>query len=83
MDQKKTLKITGMSCASCAARIEKVLNKQEGVKRATVNFTLEQATIEYDDQLVREQQLHEIIRRLGFNVIGASPPGGWSSISKG
>ncbi|NLW59176.1 MAG: copper-translocating P-type ATPase [Firmicutes bacterium] len=75
MDQKKTLKITGMSCASCAARIEKVLNKQEGVKRATVNFALEQATIEYDDQLVREQQLHEIIRRLGFNVIGAEPAG--------
>ena len=75
MDQKKTLKITGMSCASCAARIEKVLNKQEGVKQATVNFAIEQATIEYNDQLVSEQQLHEVIQRLGFNVIAEDPAG--------
>lgn len=75
MDRKKTLKITGMSCAACAARIEKVLSKQEGVKEAVVNFALEQATIEYDDQLVSVEQLHGVIQRLGFNVIEEEPTG--------
>ncbi|MEJ7442946.1 cation transporter, partial [Staphylococcus warneri] len=41
------LTISGMTCAACSNRIEKVLNKTTGVKQATVNLTTEQATIDY------------------------------------
>ncbi len=41
------LPITGMTCASCANRIERKLNKLDGVN-ATVNYATEKATVEYD-----------------------------------
>ena len=51
------LDLEGMTCASCVARIERKLNKLEGVE-ATVNFATEQATVRHDpsvtvDELVR------------------------------
>ena len=82
MDKKKTFKITGMSCASCAARLEKGLNKQEGVKKASVNFALEQATVEYDDQRVRENNLTKP-SKTRFEVIPEQPAGKWFLILKG
>ena len=53
MVQKESFKISGMSCAACAARIEKGLNKLEGVNSANVNFAMEKATVEFDDKLVK------------------------------
>ena len=44
------LPITGMTCASCANRIERKLNKLEGVS-ATVNYATEKATVDYDPDL--------------------------------
>src|SRR5262245_3396155 len=48
------LDLEGMTCASCAARIEKKLNKIDGVE-ATVNFVTEQATVHRDSQVTVEQ----------------------------
>jgi P-type Cu+ transporter len=69
MGEKKhvTLHITGMTCAACSSRIEKVLNKMDGVK-ANVNLAMEKATIEYDPT---KQSLHDIqakIEKLGYGV---------------
>ena len=47
MTQSVDLDITGMTCASCANRIERKLNKLDGV-RATVNYATERATVEFD-----------------------------------
>jgi len=69
MKNKETIKIAGMSCAACAARIEKGLKKLEGVNTATVNLAMEQATVEYDDKLIKPQQLKELINKLGYEVI--------------
>ena len=49
MAKKESLKVAGMSCAACAARIEKGLNRLEGVESANVNLALERVDIEYDD----------------------------------
>jgi Cu+-exporting ATPase len=49
-----TLDVGGMTCASCAARIEKRLNKIDGV-HATVNFATEQASIDFGDDVTRDQ----------------------------
>ncbi len=72
MERKESLKITGMSCAACAARIEKGLNKLDGVKQANVNFAVEKVTVEYDDTLIHSAKFQEVIEKLGYGVIKES-----------
>jgi len=69
MVNKEIIKISGMSCAACASRIEKGLNKLEGVDSANVNLAMERATVEYDDKLVQPQNFDELINKLGYSVI--------------
>ena len=68
MDKKETFKIDGMSCAACALKIEKNLNKLPGVKQANINLALEKATVEYDAQLVNEEKLTEAVKKLGYSA---------------
>ncbi|MCZ7358583.1 MAG: heavy metal translocating P-type ATPase, partial [Candidatus Methanoperedens sp.] len=65
---KASFKITGMTCASCAANIEKALNKKDGVKNASVNFSFEKASVEYDSGIVSQSELEEVITSLGYGV---------------
>ena len=48
LTEKADLDVFGMTCAACSNRVEKVLNKQEGVQSATVNLTTETASVEYN-----------------------------------
>ncbi|WP_053217344.1 heavy metal translocating P-type ATPase [Virgibacillus senegalensis] len=66
--EKADLDVFGMTCAACSNRIEKVLNKQEGVSQAAVNLTTESATIEYNPVLVNPNTLIEKIRKLGYDA---------------
>ncbi|MBE3598602.1 MAG: copper-translocating P-type ATPase [Limnochordaceae bacterium] len=68
MERKATIDIGGMTCATCAARIEKRLNKTGGVKGATVNFALEKAVVEFDPEQVRAPELVEAVHSLGYQV---------------
>jgi len=63
-----SLKIAGMSCASCAATIEKALRKLEGVKSAHVNFATERATVKYDSSLISILDLRKAVRNAGYEV---------------
>ena len=65
---KLELDITGMTCASCSSRIEKVLNKQQGVREASVNLALERATIEYNAEVQSPAQLIQKIEQIGFGA---------------
>ena len=70
MDQKKTtLGITGMTCAACATRIEKGLNRMEGVTEANVNLSLERATVTFDPEQVDVAKLEEKIKQLGYGTV--------------
>jgi Cu+-exporting ATPase len=76
MDQTTTLPattlelpITGMTCAACAARIEKTLNKLPAV-HAAVNFATERARIDYDPLRARPAELVTAIRKAGYDVPG-------------
>lgn len=60
--------ITGMTCAACSARIEKVLNKMEGVEEANVNLALEKSTIKYNPSKVKPEELRQKIEKLGYGV---------------
>ncbi len=66
---KDTLKITGMTCAACSARIEKVIGKMEGVDEISVNLATEKAVISFDQE---KTNLNEIIERIGKAGYGAS-----------
>ncbi|RIL71451.1 Cu(2+)-exporting ATPase [Staphylococcus devriesei] len=65
---KTELDITGMTCAACSNRIEKVLNKASGVKQATVNLTTEQAMISYYPGQTDVDVLIERIQNLGYDA---------------
>lgn len=66
--KKVSWQITGMSCAACSARIEKVLNRTQGVDQATVNLTAAKAYISYDPKLIDEDAICRRIEQLGFGV---------------
>ncbi len=71
------LDISGMTCASCAARIEKRLNRLEGVE-ATVNYATEQATVTFDPTVVDTDALVGAVSAIGYGatlpVVHQSPP---------
>lgn len=62
------LRLGGMSCASCSARIEKVVGNLPGVSRAEVNLAAETETVYFDAALISEQQIIETIAALGFEA---------------
>lgn len=66
--QRVTMKVKGMSCAACAARIEKVLSRVPGVSQAQVNLALEQASVDFNPGEVQVSDLVERIERLGYSV---------------
>ncbi len=61
------LEIEGMTCASCAVRVEKKLNRLEGVE-ATVNYATETASVRYDPARVRLDELIETIEAIGYGA---------------
>ncbi len=65
--QRVDLAITGMTCASCAARIEKRLNKLDGVA-ATVNFASEHAAVAFDPDQVRVADLIDAVEAAGYGA---------------
>ncbi len=61
------LELTGMTCAACANRIEKKLNRLDGVT-ATVNYATEKATVHFDAGHVSADQLVEAVESIGYGV---------------
>lgn len=66
-----TIPIGGMTCAACAARIEKVLNKTEGIIKASVNLATEKASVEYDSKIIRLSEIRAIIEKTGYKALTA------------
>ena len=65
--QRLELGLTGMTCAACAARIEKVLNRVPGV-HAAVNFATETATVGFDSAIATPDQLIAAVVRAGYGA---------------
>ncbi len=66
-----TVEITGMSCASCAQRIESAIGNTEGVDESIVNFATRKATVTGS---VPVEEIHKIIEGLGYNVVKDETP---------
>ncbi|HHF4050186.1 TPA: heavy metal translocating P-type ATPase, partial [Haemophilus influenzae] len=63
-----SIQIGGMTCQSCANRIEKVLNKKPFVQQAGVNFAVEEAQVVFDATQASKTQIIEIIHKTGFSA---------------
>ncbi|MGE6376804.1 heavy metal translocating P-type ATPase [Peribacillus muralis] len=67
--KEASMQISGMTCAACANRIEKGLNKLEGVKEATVNLALEKSVVKYDAEIISDTDIEMKIQDLGYDVV--------------
>jgi P-type Cu+ transporter len=63
-----TLKLRGMSCASCASNIEQVIRDVPGVSECNVNFGMEQATVSYDHQKTNLEQIQHAVDEAGYSA---------------
>lgn len=67
--KKETIKITGMTCAACAARIEKVVAKMDGIDNITVNLATEKATVSFDTAKTDMAAIKGKIEKAGYGAL--------------
>lgn len=70
---KETLKVTGMTCAACSARVEKMVGKMDGVNACNVNLTTEKINVEFDPDKLTLEDIKQKIEKVGY---------GWEEIKK-
>ncbi len=68
--KKIVLSIDGMTCSACSNGLEKYLNKQDGIKSATVNLVMNTASIEYDEKKLKLENLDKFVEQAGFKSLG-------------
>ncbi len=68
--KKVVLSIDGMTCSACSNGLEKYLNKQNGIKSATVNLVMANALIEYDENILNLETLEKFVEEAGFKSLG-------------
>ncbi|ACK62253.1 TPA: heavy metal translocating P-type ATPase [Bacillus cereus] len=68
VSEKAEFTVSGMTCAACANRVEKRLNKLDGVNKATVNFALESATVDFNPDEVNVNEMKSAITKLGYKL---------------
>lgn len=73
MMMKRVYPVTNMSCAGCAAGVEKTLQAQPGVKSAAVNFADSSVVMEIDPAVTTPEKLREVIQAMGYDIITEDP----------
>jgi Cu+-exporting ATPase len=68
-DTKKTLRIEGMTCASCAKAVERATKKLEGVSEASVNFATEKLSISFDASKVNVADIKKAVEKAGYKTL--------------
>ena len=63
------LPLLGMHCAACANRIEKALNRAEGVESCSVNYATTRATVSYDPAQTDARKLRDVVKSAGYDAI--------------
>ena len=72
MTRKETFPVLGMSCAACAARVDKALNVQSGVQSASVNYASNTVQVIYDDESCSPELLKAAVQNAGYDLLIAS-----------
>ena len=68
--KKIILSIDGMTCSACSNGLEKYLNKQNGISKAVVNLVMANASIEYDEKILNQENIEEFVKKAGFKSLG-------------
>ena len=68
-DMNIVFPVTGMTCANCAANIERSLNKLNGIQEALVNFASEKANVRFDSRQIDIQAVVDSVERAGYGVV--------------
>ncbi|WP_143316546.1 sulfite exporter TauE/SafE family protein [Clostridium sp. HBUAS56017] len=66
--KRRIIKVYNMTCVSCENRVEVALRKITGVKNAMASYSLEQVTVEYDEELCSIEELKEAINKAGYST---------------
>jgi copper ion binding protein len=66
--QKKIIPVKGMTCASCSARIEKVIGSQDGIQSVSVNLAAETMDVEWDAAALSIEDIADRVSGLGFEL---------------
>ena len=66
---KQSFPVLGMSCASCAARVDKTLNSQPGVQEASVNYASATAQVTFDDEVCSPSILKAVVQHAGYDLL--------------
>ncbi|MFA5070606.1 MAG: heavy metal translocating P-type ATPase [Patescibacteria group bacterium] len=69
MIHKISIKLTGMSCVTCAVNIEHALRQMPGIKLFNINFASEKAQVEFDMDLISLDKIKSEIKKLGYGVV--------------
>ena len=67
--EKRTMAVTGMACAGCAANVERRLNGLKGVESASVNFAARTALVGYDPKVITPKMMKEEIIKAGYDLV--------------
>lgn len=63
---RKTILIEGMTCAACSTRLDKLLNKIDGVDNANVNLSTNKGVVEFPSNIIEDQVLIKTVEKAGF-----------------
>lgn len=63
-----TFKVEGMHCTGCASTIQALLQRNDGVKKASASFDAGEARVFYDPTVISEDQVASVIEKAGFRV---------------
>ena len=69
---KKKYDVTGMGCAACSARVEKSVNKVEGVRKAEVNLLANSMNVVYDEKICTSQNIMDAVAKAGYGATEAT-----------
>ncbi len=65
---KKKFRIEGMTCSACSAAVERATGKLEGVAKSEVNLATEKLTVEYDENLMGNEEIYEAVEKAGYSA---------------
>ena len=71
--KKQTIKVNGMSCAACSARVEKTIEKMDGVTEAAVNLATGKATFSYNEDEITLKDIKKEISKAGYEPVDILP----------
>ena len=74
--QEAVFQIAGLHCHACAAKLESVLSREDGVHRVSVDFTEETAEVHFDPQKLLLENIYHRVERLGYKVAEETREGG-------